>query len=272
MGYGDELIGSGFAKGLAAQGKRMAFGDGTAIRWTQRAHVIFKNNPNVAPPGSERASDLVWKAHYQGNRCYNRQVEGRWEWIKQPENGITPGELFFDDIEIRWSKVAVPGETGRRMVLMEPNVPAFKNVRGNKSWPGNRYDEVARAIANAGYFPVQITLPRPYGPGYESKFCQKVPNPTDIRHSFALLRRAKLYVGPEGGMHHAAAALGVPAVVIFGGFISPEVTGYPEHVNIFKGGEPCGSLTDCEHCKASLLAISAEEVIEHSLAQLKARE
>lgn len=267
MGYGDEIIGSGFAKGLAAQGKRLALGDGQQIRWTSRAHEIFRNNPNVAPPGSEGAPDLVWKAHYAGNRCYNRQAEGRWEWIKQPDNGIVPGEIFFDRNELVWSKMkaCVPGAVSDRLIIIEPNIPAFKAIKGNKSWPAERYDHVAKVLGRAGYHLTQITLRRPYGPGHEIRTAQKIPQPPDMRHSLALLARARLYIGPEGGMHHAAAALGIPAVVIFGGFISPEVTGYSTHRNLFKGGEACGSFADCEHCRQALLAISTDEVVENAL-------
>jgi ADP-heptose:LPS heptosyltransferase len=75
------------------------------------------------------------------------------------------------------------------------------------------------------------------------------------------LARAKLYIGAEGGLHHAAAALGVPAVVLFGGFIPPLVTGYETHINLTGGAqEACGSLKPCDHCRKAMDAISVEEV------------
>jgi FkbM family methyltransferase len=55
-----------------------------------------------------------------------------------------------------------------------------------------------------------------------------------------VLSGASLLISPEGGLHHAAAALGVRAVVIFGGFISPATTGYALHTNLFTAARPAG--------------------------------
>ena len=60
-----------------------------------------------------------------------------------------------------------------------------------------------------------------------------------------------------------AATVGSKGVVIFGGFISPEITGYDFHTNLFTGGEACGSRYSCKHCKAAMEAIEVDEVVEH---------
>jgi len=78
----------------------------------------------------------------------------------------------------------------------------------------------------------------------------------------AVLANAALYVRPEGGLHHAAAAMRVRAVVIFGGFIHPLTTGYPEHANIFKGSRACGTIgRRCPHCADAMRRISVQEVM-----------
>ena len=53
-----------------------------------------------------------------------------------------------------------------------------------------------------------------------------------FRDAAALLRGARAAVLPEGGLHHAAAAVGCRAVVLFGAFGDPRATGYAEHINI----------------------------------------
>ena len=68
-----------------------------------------------------------------------------------------------------------------------------------------------------------------------------------------LLAGAMRFLGTT--LMHAAAALKVPAVVIYGGFISPKVTGYPLHRNLFTGGTPCGMRTNCKHCRDAMAAI-----------------
>ena len=90
---------------------------------------------------------------------------------------------------------------------------------------------------------------------------QPIKTPT-FRKALAVLQHAKMFLGHEGGMHHGAAAVGIPAVVLFGGFIHPRTTGYESHANIFTGGtEGCGSLNRCEHCLKAMLDISVEMVL-----------
>ena len=60
-----------------------------------------------------------------------------------------------------------------------------------------------------------------------------------------------------------AATVKAKGVVIFGGFIPPEITGYDFHTNLFTGGEACGSRYSCKHCKAAMEAIGVDEVVEH---------
>jgi ADP-heptose:LPS heptosyltransferase len=72
-----------------------------------------------------------------------------------------------------------------------------------------------------------------------------------------------LYIGPEGGLHHGAAAVGIPAVVLFGGFIPPQVTGYKTHVNLTGGADFfCGSLQACKHCAEAMERIKSKHVCD----------
>jgi ADP-heptose:LPS heptosyltransferase len=72
-------------------------------------------------------------------------------------------------------------------------------------------------------------------------------------------------------MHHGAAALGIPAVVLFGGYTPIELTGYPPlHVNLAGNSlAACGSLYRCEHCIKAMESIMATEVIHHALRLLR---
>jgi len=51
----------------------------------------------------------------------------------------------------------------------------------------------------------------------------------------------RIVVCPEGGVSHIAAALGMPAIVLMGGFTCPEWVGYDFHTNIT-------SNIDCKYC------------------------
>jgi ADP-heptose:LPS heptosyltransferase len=90
-----------------------------------------------------------------------------------------------------------------------------------------------------------------------------------VRQASAVLAGAALLISPEGGLHHAAAALGLRAVVIFGGFISPATTGYDLHRNFFTGGQACGMRLACAHCAEAMARITPEEVAAAAREQLE---
>jgi ADP-heptose:LPS heptosyltransferase len=247
MGIGDNIMASGFAKGAADRGKKVAFGDGQRIIWDQHSEEIFRGNPNVARPGTETAG-LEWVAFHKGHRIYNRREGNNWVWNYNFRP--IPGEIFFTSREKEFAH-----RVGKGFVIIEPNVPSHKSVAKNKQWPVERFDEVAKQLKKDGYDVLQVI----YAKGHRIPTARRIFT-ADFRHAAALLGQAALYVGPEGGLHHASAAVGAPAVVMFGGFIPPAVTGYPGHTNLTGGAEACGSLFTCEHCKAAMDAISVEEV------------
>ncbi len=250
MGYGDSLLATGIARGATLRGKQIAFGDGKKITWDQHSQHVFMGNPNIALPGSEGAVNLEWVAHYKGNRLYNRQVAGRWEW--NLDFHATPGEMFFTEQEKLHGR-----RNGRGFILIEPNVPRWKSVAANKDWGIERYQEVAMRLVARGHRLAQFA----YGNEPILRGATRLRT-ASFRDAVSIMSQAWLYLGPEGGLHHAAAAVGIGAVVLFGGFIPPSVTGYLSHANLTGGAEACGSLQKCEHCRAAMAKISVAEVID----------
>lgn len=249
---------TGMARGAQARGKRVAFGDGRRILWDSQSKEVFAHNPNIAPPGSEAAADLEWVAFYKGHRIYNRQSGDRWLW--NPDFRPAPGELFFTSLEMDTGK-----RRGKGFVLIEPSVPVWKPSAPNKDWGWANYQTAARILGARGYRLVQFVHAR----GGRSLVGVDAVRTWSFRDALSMLRRAALYVGPEGGLHHAAAALGVPGVVLFGGFIPPSVTGYAIHTNLTGGAEACGSLRRCDHCQAAMAAISVQDVVAAAVSQLE---
>lgn len=255
MGFGDNLMASGFARGARNRGKRIAFGDHRKIIWDHHSQFIFRNNPNIAPPGSERSRDVEWVPFYRGHRLYNKQAGDKWIWNYdfRPKRG----EVFFDSVELSWAS-----RLGKDFIVIEPNTPVQKTVAPNKQWPKDRYVRLAKHFKERGYRVIQFT----YGGSLD--YFEHVNAPS-FRHALAALKNAKLYIGPEGGLHHGAAAVGIPAVVIFGGFIPPQVTGYDGHINLTGGAEACGSIRPCQHCTDAMARISSASVIEAAESFLK---
>ncbi len=246
-GFGDELIATGLAKGAAARGKRIAFGDNRRILWGPHSAEIFAGNPNIASPGSERDRDIEWINYYKGNRLYNKGHGTHWAWNYQ--FNPKPGEIYFREDELEFAEHFVSG-----FVLIEPNIPLNKPQAVNKDWGAERYQEVADRLS--GFDIVQFAVGKRRLNGVRT-----ISTPS-FRHSMAVLRKAAVVICPEGGLHHGAAAVGVPAVVLFGGFIPPEATGYEMHTNLTGGAKACGRVSKCNHCRAAMDAIPVEEVTE----------
>lgn len=257
MGLGDQLIATGMARGAKARGKRIAFGDGQKILWDHHSEQIFRGNPNIAKPGDEGSNDLEWIGFYKKSRIYNKHHLGAVRWTWNHDFRPAPGELYFADDEDRFAD-----RLGAGFVVIEPNVPE-KLGAVNKRWRVERYDAVARKLMKDGYDVRQFAFGLHRIPG-----AKQIRAPS-FRHAVRVLKNAALYVGPEGGLHHGAAAVGIPAVVLFGGFIPPAVTGYDGHTNLSGGvTEFCGSLYRCPHCLAALDAISVNEVYQSCLRYL----
>jgi hypothetical protein len=242
------VIATGLARGARARGKRIAFGDGRRILWDNNSELIFRGNPNIAPPGHEGAPDLEWMPFYKGHRIYNRHDAANNRWVWNMDFRPTPGQMFFDPIE----KVA--GQRyASRFIIVEPNIEQWKSIAPNKDWGRAKYQEIVDRLNAEGWRVAQFA----YGPMLSGVEALRSKN---FRDALSILSNAALYIGPEGGLHHGAAAVGINAVVLFGGFIPPSVTGYPNHANLTGGSDACGSLKPCAHCTKAMAAISVDDV------------
>lgn len=195
---------------------------------------------------------LEWVPFFKGSRIYNREDHDRWVWNYKFR--AKPGEVFFDEAETKFAS-----KVRRGFVVIEPNVPAYKQYATNKQWPIERYEIVAEELTSSGIRVVQFLSPMP---SYRLRAAEHVATP-DFRRALAVLRRSELYIGAEGGLHHGAAAVGIPAVVLFGGWVPPEVLGYEAHTNLTGDSKAaCGLWRPCAHCAQSMKAISVDEVLD----------
>lgn len=250
MGLGDQLIATGIAKGARAKGHRIAFGVDGKVLWDKYSKDIFRDNPNVVSPGGQYSDDVRWVPFYKGHRMYNQ--DGGDHWIWNTEWRCQPGEVYFSKGEL------VAGTRNGGTIIVEPSVVSAKGASVNKHWSFDKYQQVTDALVGAGHRVSQFV----YGSsGRVLKGARGVPT-RNFRDALAVLRSSVLYVGPEGGLHHGAAAVDLPAVVLFGGFIPPSVTGYDAHYNIASSDRFCGSYSPCQHCRDAMDRITADEVYE----------
>lgn len=204
-------------------------------------HEIWHGNPRISLTGGQT---LV---NGGGVRPYIKaKTRTNWVWQKWD---ISPGEIYLSDAEKEF------GSRYAGRIVIEPHT---KVQNGNKSWRWERWQEVVDRFPHRF---IQV------GPGYTQCLARVDSVQTTFRQACAILAVSKAYVGPEGAGHHAAAALGVPAVVLYSEFIDPSVTGYDSQRNIRHANGTCGSRVPCSSCRASMDAITVDEVL-HNLTEI----
>lgn len=267
MGFGDEIMATAEARRLkrADPSAAVVIGDGEREVWSDEAAQVFAGNPHISRLAQvERGTRLVWLANYYGHRPYldyGRGEPGRRQAFA-PYRAVA-GELYLSDAERAAAAVVVGAarRAARPVVSIEPHT-AFGP---NKDWGLDRWQAVVDALG------AQVVFLQPsYG---RSLLAGVRAVPSTFRRYAAVLASCDAHVGLEGGLHHAAAAVGCRAVVLFGGRISPRITGYRGHDNLFVDlpGSPCGMVADCAHCRACLASIDVEAVVGAVRRQLGCR-
>lgn len=278
MGYGDHLMAIGAASRqhrLDAQRRPVAIGDGKRVDspYPELHHGLdFLATQAVVDSGRP----VTWHISYKGHRPYHDHAAMAAVWAKRhpwqrrvlglpPTNKLSarlglclchplhravPAPLVLDARE-----EAIRREWSRRpFVVIEPHIKG--KAAPSKRWPLERFAAVAQSLRS------EVAVYQAGAPDSASiEGVRRLPTGR-FRDVLPYLAAARLYIGPEGGLHHASAAMGTPAVVIFGGYVPPAVTGYDFHVNLTGGAEACGIRRGvCPHCVAAMDRISVEQVL-----------
>lgn len=229
-------------------GKPVSLGNGRSPYWSP----VFENNPRIVPHG-DRTTPRAWVKDYTGHRPYidyQRSTASRQQVIGSYR--APRGELYFTDEE-RERAARIASEYGD-FVIVEPHVKGLYSGP-NKDWGWHKWMKLTE---DKNFNWLQVSAPGKLSlPGV----CRA---PVDsVRDAFALIESAKAVVTAEGAFHHAAAALGTQAVVIWGGRTSPSVLGYAEHENIYldSPGSPCGMNSECAHCRRCMNKIAPDTVM-----------
>lgn len=246
MGLGDWIMATSQVKSMhEADGRQhpvLVVDRTLRPRWSD----VFLHNPRITRRYVRGCLRLV---NGPGLRPYiqGKTVE-RWLWKRWD---IKPGELYLTGEEKDF------GNPYRGCIVIEPNT---KVPGGNKSWKWERWQQLANRLKD-DFQLVQMGVP-----GHRA--LDNVRNiETTFREAMAVLAASRVFVGCEGGLHHAAAALSVPAVVLWSEFISPEFTGYAYQHNIRHASRYCGSRLPCSTCVQSMNAITVDEVYAALLRQ-----
>lgn len=238
MGLGDWIMSTGEAEKV--EGK-VVIGNGAKVYWDE----VFEGNPKIA---KEASRETRWLLNYPGHRPYIKSVTPT-NFVFDENYRAPYGRLYISERERAWAEEVAKGD----FILVEPHVKDAEQSVGflgkNKAW--DKWDELLKLDYPWLQIGKRQSIPR----FIETK---------SFRRALAILERAKLLITTDGALHHAAAALGVPSIVLWGGVASPKVLGYPTQVNIWNGADSCGTFAHkCEHCKQAMASITVDQVRKH---------
>ena len=244
MGIGDAIMTSATIRKAHAKhpDKPICIGPGSRTIWSEAWENL--------PVSKVITNDCIWIHDYGKRRPYidyEQSTEKHFHY--RTDFKAEPGW-----IELSKEEKNFPAP--EHFIYLEPTVKG--SFAGNKDWGLLNWQQVVDK------FPLNTFL---QGRGHRLDRCMQIETPT-IRTAFALLAKAKLFVGTDGALHHAAAALGIPAVVVWGGLTSPRNLGYDTHTNLWSGTKPCGSHESCPHCASALASITPTMVVEAIKAML----
>lgn len=253
MGLGDEIMASAWARRaeLKHPDAKIFIGPENKPEWS----AVWEYNPNICKPDQfKKGERAVWVPHYTGHRPYIKGTTGT-NIIYNEDHRAEPGDIFLTEKEIE------PFRKYAGSILIEPHIKG--SFSGNKAWLWERWQLVANELKNVIQIGDQNKKPL--------KSVTRV-HTGDFRQALAAVSQASLVITTDGALHHAAAALGHPAVVLWGARTHPKLLGYETHTNLYTGaGESCGSMAPCQHCEDAMKRITVEMVIEAARSIREAR-
>lgn len=243
MGLGDEIMALGLAERLFEQTGRPV----SIVGMTEapREHDAWRGNPAWVHKGGQMLIDGG------GSRPYISAWHGR-RAIYNLNYRPRAGRIHLTDQE-------------RDSCALEPPyavvAPEIKDgASPNKAWGVKNWEAVIQDFP----IPVYQLMADPKDQPIKGAIAYHTPH---FRNAAAAIEKAVLVLATEGGTHHMAASLRVPAVVVFGAFVPPTVTGYEFHYNIAVETDQgyCGRWDACDHCRKALESITPSQVREKAL-------
>jgi Glycosyltransferase family 9 (heptosyltransferase) len=230
---------------------------------------VFFSSEKAAARGALRLLHIDMRIHSYAER----QTAKRMIWKTQPRAADAvlarfassaaseDCEIFLTDAEYAAADAFVAREgLSRGFVVVEPdtNRDFFGELR---AWPQERWLAFVQRMRAAHPALGIAQIGEPGGPPLPGVV--DLRGKTDFRIACALLKRSRLFVGTEGGLMHAANAVGAKALILWGGVTMPEFAGYPlRQRTICKrvACSPCGQLGWCDNGHICMQRISVDEV------------
>ncbi|HOJ32956.1 MAG TPA: glycosyltransferase family 9 protein [Candidatus Hydrogenedentes bacterium] len=197
------------------------------------AHGILKSGLMTLFSGAPVRVGFARPRSQEGSYFFtNRKVRLPHQGLNRVEENLALCGALVDNPKWTGVTIFVPWETqhrvdrffdetfdgGKAVVAVHPAVE-----RVEKQWPVEHFARACDLLLADGRFDVLLT----WGPGQKAVVEQVAdamrrkpviaPEMPDVKHYAWLVHRSSLYLGGDTGPMHIAAAMGTPAVAIFGG-------------------------------------------------------
>lgn len=194
------------------------------------------------------------KGHFIESMCRSVGIEGTVEL--RPHVAVTKKERS------RWANCR-----GSIIVQTSRANPRFELQ--NKEWVTQNWHQLSKLLD--GKIPV-VQIGSADDPAFEG--ARDLRGKTTLRDAMAILSNAGLFLGVEGFLMHLAAAVQTSSVIIYGGYLDPSKSGYPENTNLFTElpCSPCGLTNHCEYDRECMRRITPEMVVEAVRKHRKAKQ
>ncbi len=210
--------------------------------FTANPHADWVTDKHIKT--TKRHTKPVYRVEKRGDRPFLEQMMSHID----SEGAVAP-HIYLTEDEIQYAGDEYPG---RYIVICPTGKNLFSSNR--REWGLDRFQDLRDLLSEYRF--IQVGLARD----------QLLSNVVDarglaVRESAAIIQNAWFFLGLEGGFMHVSRAVDTRSVIIFGGYILPEVSGYPENVNISSEADcsPCYnshvSRTPCD-CMKCMKAIS----------------
>jgi len=253
MGFGDEILAAGQAQRIYdTEHIRVSIRDTQdRLRW----HPIWEGNPIIVRPTepSGTISRALISAPYARPYLIDQPMtpDGGWKFNKDFRARDHLAKIYLTEGEWQLG-VRAAAEFGP-FILIEPY-----SKHPNLRWPLKHWEALVQSREDLTF----IQHVHQHSKDYLIPGAVLIETST-FRDACGLLASADCYIRGESGMLHAAAALGVPSVAIWGGCMDWDVLGgYPLQVGVGIHQPACGRYYPCPHCAAIMENITPDAVSE----------
>ncbi len=144
-----------------------------------------------------------------------------------------------------------------------------------RRWGGNRYGRLAERLAEEGYGILILGTKAEKGDAERmltfAEECIDLTGKTDLKAAAFILKKCRLFIGPDSGLLHIAYAVGTPTVSLFGSGIQKKWAPRGHRHIVINKGLPCSPCTrfgytpKCKRGVACLKDIEVDEVFQSAM-------